>query len=86
MNSILNILEGWGRLVADKFDRLDEETKQVASKRMSICDSCELRLGSICNPSKVAPHTVTGNLVKGCGCNLPAKTLATKTVCPRGLW
>ena len=86
MSQIQNILEGWGKLVADKFNQLDQESKDLAASRMQHCNTCELRLGSICDPTRVAANVRTGNLVKGCGCNLPAKTLATKSSCPMSKW
>jgi len=73
-------------MVALKFNQLDKDSQELASSRLSICDSCEMRLGAICDPSKVAPHAITGNLTRGCGCSLAAKTLVTKAKCPLGKW
>ena len=80
------ILEGWAKMVAKKFNQLDQDSQDLASSRLCICDSCEMRLGSICDPTKVAPHAITGNLTRGCGCSLAAKTLVKGARCPLGKW
>lgn len=84
--TINEILTGWAHLIKDKFNTLDPQLKALSEKRLNQCNECGLRSGSVCDPTKVAPHTVTGNLTRGCGCNLSAKTLSPRSKCPLGKW
>ena len=86
MSVIKDILTGWGSLIKSHFDNLDNDTKKLSEERLSICDSCDIRLGSICNPSKTGIHVKTGNLRKGCGCNIAAKSMVKHAQCPLGKW
>lgn len=81
-----NILTGWGNLVKDKFNLLDEDTKYIASIRMMHCNGCPIRKNNVCDPNGQIKNLVTGKLVKGCGCNVAAKTLAPKAHCPAAKW
>lgn len=85
MSVIKDILTGWGSLIKSHFDNLDNDTKKLSEERLSICDSCDIRLGSICNPSKVGKH-VDGRIKRGCGCNIAAKSMVKHAKCPLGKW
>jgi len=86
MLKLKDILEGWGNYVKDKLNLLDPAIKQIAKHRLLICDDCELRSFQICSPSKKGKHIETGEMVSGCGCGLPAKTLVPTAKCPLGKW
>ena len=86
MAKIVDILDGWANLVKDRFNRLDKETKELSEERLNICDSCDIRLGSVCNPSKYGVNIQTGKLSRGCGCNIAAKTMVSASRCPLGKW
>ena len=86
MSNIPLILEGWGNVVKDEFNILDPKIKQLASARMLICDNCEIRDGSACDPEKCGTHVETGEIECGCGCNIAAKTLSPNSECPLGKW
>ena len=85
MSTIKNILSGWGNLIKANFDKLDDSVKKLSEERLNICDSCDIRLGSICNPSKVGRH-VDGSIKRGCGCNIAAKSMVKHAKCPLGKW
>jgi hypothetical protein len=86
MSKISEILTGWGHLIKDRFDALDPEIKALSEDRLQACNVCNLRTGTICDPRRVEPHLVTGNLTKGCGCNIAAKSLSPGSKCPLGKW
>jgi hypothetical protein len=86
MSKIFEILEGWGNLIKDGFNMLDAESKELSESRLLHCHGCDMRLGSICNPNRVAPHKVTNNLTRGCGCNIAAKSMTLLAQCPLGNW
>ena len=83
---VKGILQGWGRLLFRDFDSLDPEVQERAKTRMQICDQCPIRQGSTCDSNTIGKHVVTGQLVKGCGCQLRAKVLASNSKCPFGKW
>ncbi len=80
------ILDGWGNLVKDKLKLLQPSLKEMAKHRMLICNICELRSFAICNPTKSGINVITGEIRKGCGCGLPAKTLSPSSKCPLDKW
>jgi len=86
VEKIKNILDGWANLIKDRFNELEPHVKEISQERLSICDSCDIRLGSICNPRKMGIHIKTGKLSKGCGCNIAAKTMSVRSQCPLGKW
>jgi len=86
MKIIKDILQGWGNLVKDQFNLLDQETKELSELRLYNCHYCHLRDGSTCSPGRVGKHIESGQLVNGCGCNIAAKTLAPDAKCPLGKW
>lgn len=86
MAQINEILDGWGNLIKNTFGILDDQTKQLAEQRLMFCDSCTIRTSNTCDPNKSIVHVKTGNWVKGCGCNISAKTLSRKSQCPAGKW
>ena len=86
MINISNILEGWGNKVKDKFNLLDEHTKKISQQRLVICDGCSLRVENSCSPLHFDYHIKTGELTRGCGCNLSAKSLSMNSECPLGKW
>ena len=83
---VSQILTGWGNLVKSHFVELAPELKAQSSNRLLICNSCDMRNGGTCNPSKTGKHVVTGQEVRGCGCRLAAKALSPGSVCPLGKW
>ena len=83
---INQILEGWGNLVKDKLNLLHPPIKAVAEMRLQHCDKCPIRKNNICDPNSTITHIITKKPVKGCGCNIAAKTLATQAQCPAGKW
>jgi len=85
MTVIKEILNGWANLIKDTFNELDAEAKNLSESRLSICNNCDIRLGNICNPSKVGKH-VDGSIRRGCGCNIAAKSMSKKSRCPLGKW
>ena len=86
MSGIKDILNGWANLIKDTFNGLDPETKKLSEERLNICHSCDIRLGSICDPRKMGIHIKTGHLTRGCGCNIAAKTMNKNSKCPLGKW
>ena len=63
--TINEILTGWAHLIKDKFNTLDPQLKALSEKRLNQCNECGLRSGSVCDPTKVAPHTVTSSVDYG---------------------
>lgn len=86
MIKISHILEGWGNLAKDKLNLLDEKTKKISQNRLLICNDCNLRVSNSCSPLHFGNHIKTGELKRGCGCNLSAKTLSLESECPLGKW
>lgn len=86
MAKIEEILSGWANLIKDHFGQLDDQVKKISQERLNICDSCDIRLGFVCNPKKMGRHETTGKLAKGCGCNIAAKSMNLKSKCPLGKW
>lgn len=80
------ILTGWGNLVKSHFTDLPEDLKTMSSNRLLICNSCDMRIGGICDTRKTGIHVVTGEEKRGCGCKLAAKALSPGSVCPLGKW
>jgi hypothetical protein len=80
------IVEGWANYLRSKFDLLNDDIKILAYDRIEICDTCPVRVGTSCSPAKTVPHVKTGELVKGCGCNIAAKAMAPGSKCPAGKW
>jgi hypothetical protein len=80
------ILEGWGNVVKDRFNVLDQKTKAASAHRLSICHSCSIRNGNVCDPNKTGVNVKTQKEAKGCGCNIAAKTLSLGSECPLGKW
>lgn len=85
-STVEQILTGWGNLVKSHFVDLDEDLKDLSSKRLVACNGCHMRHGGTCSPNKKGIHVVTGAEVKGCGCRLAAKALSPGSVCPLGKW
>jgi len=86
MNRLRLITQGWANYVLDKFELLDPEIKELALTRIEICDSCPVRQGTSCSPSKTMDHVITGQEVSGCGCHIAAKAMAKGSKCPAGKW
>lgn len=84
--AIKHIIQGFTNLVKDNFGMLSEEIKEVASMRHNHCASCTLRDGNTCSTKTTAFHVKTGELTKGCGCNLAAKVVSPSSSCPLGKW
>jgi len=96
---IKNILEGWGNSIKDKFGLLNNsELKLKSEKRLLICNTCPMRDGNTCSRKKqsvvikdfhykvLEQDRKKGQLVKGCGCNLSAKSLCEDCQCPLRKW
>ena len=86
MSKINEILTGWANTVRDRFNRLHPEVKEISERRLNICNECDMRNGSICDPMRVSQDVKTGALKRGCGCNLLAKTMSPKSQCPLSKW
>ena len=80
------IFDGWGNLIKDALKKLDPEIKELAKRRLLICNIRDLRSNAICNPLKQGVHVTTGEMKFGCGCGLAAKTLSPDSKCPLGKW
>lgn len=85
-SQVEQIFTGWANVVKDRFNILDDKTKALAEARMKICDDCTLRIGGTCSPKKTGKHVETGEITKGCGCGLAAKTLSPASHCPLAKW
>ena len=97
---ISNIINGWGNLIKDKFGLLDNQTKALATKRLQICNDCSLRNVAICDPTRHTINIKSdklnkfqaqfqiksGEVARGCGCVIAAKTLDLASYCPAGKW
>ena len=86
MGKLNEILDGWGNLIKSNFGLLGEEYQVMAEKRLLICNPCPIRTANTCDPNKMIMHEHTQEIVRGCGCNIAAKTLSQKTSCPAGKW
>lgn len=81
-----NIIKGWfKKLIVDKLSLIPYHEKQQQIIRYSHCQNCPLNTNGWCDTSK-EELDIYGNLVKGCGCELIAKTLSPNEHCPRSLW
>lgn len=83
---ITQIIEGWGNLIKDKLGTLHPPVKAVAEIRLKICDECSIRKNNICDSTQTITNIITKKPVKGCGCNIAAKTLAMSAACPASKW
>ncbi len=90
----LEIAKGFMNLAFDNLDILDETTKQEGLRRSSKCANCPLRTGNTCD-NRLQGQVVKdfiyygkelkkGDVVKGCGCWIPAKILNPDSQCPIG--
>lgn len=86
MSKLDEILIGWANTVKDRFNMLQPEVKEISEKRLNICNECEMRNGSICDPTRLSLNVKTGALTRGCGCNLLAKTMSPSSNCPLSKW
>jgi hypothetical protein len=80
------ILEGWANVVKDNFNAVDPQTKKKSEKRLLICNECSMRQGNMCSPYIFGYHVTTNERKNGCGCNISAKSLSYKSICPLGKW
>ena len=85
-SQISQILSGWGNRIKDAFGVLDAETKELSRLRLLHCNSCYMRSGNACDPRKSMTNNITGEIVKGCGCNISAKSMSPTSSCPLGKW
>lgn len=86
VSQISQILSGWGNRIKDAFGVLDEETKEMSKKRMLICNTCYMRTGNTCDPRKSMKNNITGEIARGCGCNISAKSMSPASKCPLDRW
>jgi len=95
--TISNILEGWGNSIKDKFGLLNNpELKNISEKRLLTCDKCSLRDNNTCSRNRtdfvvetfryMDEDRIKGQVFKGCGCSLSAKSLCNTCQCPLGKW
>jgi len=85
-SQIGQILSGWANRIKDTFGVLDEETKAMSTARMLHCNTCYMRTGNTCDPRKSMKNSVTGEIAKGCGCNISAKSMSPGSRCPLDKW
>lgn len=91
INSLKQIIEGWSNYWFD-----NQEVKELAEKRASICAECPLNVNNVCSKSKngFVKETfvyneelrVKGSIQIGCGCPLSAKTRSPESKCPLNNW
>jgi len=86
MSQIKEIIDGWSNYALKGLNLLDENVKEIGKKRISICNSCNIRTHNFCSPRKQGKHKETGKLINGCGCLLNAKVLSLDSTCPLGKW
>jgi hypothetical protein len=93
------ILEGWGNSIKDKFNLLnDPPLKAKSEKRLLICNECHMRDNNTCSKKRTGfviktfrygneeVDRMKGQMVKGCGCSLSAKSLCDNCKCPANYW
>lgn len=97
MSKLLNIIRSWGKHLSG--EPLEEE-QIIRAKICALCpmksfkskidvfaiDKVQEISGYVCDNKKVAPHVITGEMTKGCGCYLPAKIRSNEGGCPLGKW
>jgi hypothetical protein len=86
MIRIKPILEGWANVIKDRFNALDPEIKELSEERLLQCQTCTLRANNTCSTQMAGAHVKTGELTRGCGCNIAAKSLVAEPACPLGKW
>ncbi len=100
IQSIKNIFLGWTNLTLEHLNTLDPIIKDLGETRLLMCDSCTLRSGNTCDPTKKGKvlkdfeyNAFTGVQLRlrgieytGCGCNIQAKALAPTSQCPLNKW
>jgi len=86
VSQLEQILVGWGNRIKDAFGALDTETKEMSRLRMLECNSCYMRTGNTCDPRKAMKNNDTGEIVRGCGCNISAKSMSPASQCPLNKW
>ena len=86
MSKINEILSGWANVIYGNLGLLDDETRLMAQQRLEICNPCPVRLNNSCSPQIEIQNVVSGEMVKGCGCNIAAKTLSPQSSCPASKW
>jgi hypothetical protein len=86
MSKINEILTGWGNVIKDQFNMVDPVTKALAKKRLELCNVCDMRQVNMCSPLREGKNIISGQMVKGCGCNISAKTLSPESQCPLSKW
>ena len=88
MSKIAQILEGWGRQIAYAwFNIYNKKHKQIMENRLEVCDTCSIRTKNICDDSKTEVDNITGNIIRGCGCSIQAKSFVMENnICPAGKW
>jgi len=76
MSKLEEIYSGWSKYMLNKFNRLPEEDRKSAEKRLSLCLECPLRTKNRCDSNKII------NNIKGCGCFIHAKAFSKNSRCP----
>lgn len=98
MINMNHILEGWANVIKNEIGLLSPEKKLISEKRLVCCDTCTMRIDNTCSRKKeslvvkdfyykvLEKNRKKGQLVKGCGCNLSAKSMCEDCQCPLGKW
>jgi hypothetical protein len=81
-----SILQGWANLTLDQIGALDPIIKKKAEERLRLCNICSIREKNICSSDKHGINIKTQKLTQGCGCVIPAKTMALESNCPLDKW
>lgn len=82
---IKQIAEGWFNGFLNDINLLDEKTKNLGQSRMSICLTCPVRTGNVCDKGKSGKNQL-GFPFRGCNCRIDKKTLCKECTCPGGRW
>jgi len=68
------------------FNQDKERIERLAKARLSICESCPIYINGRCDRDSTIEHMVTGEIVKGCGCNMKTKVYCEECSCPAEKW
>lgn len=84
--SLLDVLKGCSQAYLVDLDSKPRVVQDVVKYRLSVCESCPLNENGWCNTKKEIQNIETGQMVKGCGCNLKCKTALLSQSCPASKW
>lgn len=69
--NINEIIHGWFNHIKDELGMLDKQTKEIAEKRIKVCEICLHRQANQCGK---------------CGCFIPSKAASPNSKCPENKW